>query len=75
LKEKLLSKDLQRTQKTSDQEDLKELIKELAPLLKVDLERKQSQDGTKFLGMEMILMVIVILVIILDTKPWTAEAM
>ena len=75
LKEKLLSKDLQRTHKTSGQEDLKELIKELAPLLKEDLERKQSQDGTKFLGMEMVLMVIGILVIILDTKPWTAEAM
>ena len=75
MKEKLLSKYLQRTQKTSDQEDLKELIKELAPLLKADLERKKSQDGTKFLGIEMVLMVIVILVIILDTKPWTAEAM
>ena len=75
LKEKFLSKDLQRTQKTSNQEDLKELIKELAPLLKADLERKQSQDGTKFPGMEMVLMAIVILVIILDTKPWTAEAM
>ena len=71
----MLSKDLQRTYKTSDQEDLKELIKELAPLLKADLERKQSQDGTKFPRMEMVLMVIVILVIILDTKPWTAEAM
>ena len=71
----LLSKDLQRTHKTSNQEDLKELIKELDPLLIADLERKQSQDGTKFLGMEMVLMVIFILVIILDTKPWTAEAM
>ena len=69
MKEKLPSKDLQRTQKTSDQEDLKELIKELPPLLKVDLERKQSQDGTKFLGMEMVLMVIAILVISLASKP------
>ena len=63
------------TWKTSDQEDIKELTKELAPLLKADLEKRQFQDGTKFLGMEMVLMVIVILVIILDTKPWTAEAM
>ena len=51
------------------------MIKELAPLLKEDLERKKSQDGSKFPWMEMVLMVIVILVIILDTKPWTVEAM
>ena len=75
LKEKLLSKDLHKTLKTSDQEDLKELIKELAPLLKADSEKRQFQDGTKFLGMEMVLMVIVILLIILYAKPWTIEAM
>ena len=55
---------MQRTQKTSDKEDLKELIKELDPLLKTDLEMKQSQDG-----IEMFLMVIAILVISLATKP------
>ena len=51
------------------------MIKELAPLLKADSEKSQFQDGTKFPGMEMVLIVIVILVIILATKPWTAEAM
>ena len=38
-------------------------------------KKRQFQDGTKFLVMEMVLMVIVILVIILATKPWIAEAM
>ena len=47
----------------------------MAPLLKANLEKRQFQDGTKFLGMELVLMVIVILVIILSTKPWTVEAM
>ena len=64
MKENLLFKDLQRTHKTSDQEDLNNSIKELAPLLKIDLERKKSQDG-----IEMFLMVIAILVISLATKP------
>ena len=44
-------------------------------LTKADSKNRQFQDGTKFPGMEMVLMAIVILVIILATKPWTAEAM
>ena len=71
MKSRLPLRYLHKTKKTSEQKD----IKELAPLLQIDSERRQPLDGTKLLGMEMVSMVIVFLVVLLATRPWTVSTM
>ena len=71
MKARLPLRYLHKTKKRSEQKD----IKELAPLLQIDSERRQPLDGTKLPGMEMVSMVIVFLVILLATRPWIACTM
>ena len=47
----------------------------MAPLLQTDSERRQPLDGTKLPSMEMVSMVIVFLVVLLATRPWTVSTM